>query len=374
MFIKNFSVKLVSGNPLKDDSVKIYVQVIYDRKIFRIPTPIKVPETSFDSEKIIKHVHAKEYNAILIKQKGNIEKIINDAIFNDQPISLELLTGHSATKDLFVTFIDKVIKVNTGKLSEGRIKHYKSMKKKIEDYNQKLKFSDIDQSFLPNFEQFIRKPDKDGNAITGNTVNTNIKIIKAFLNMAIDQGLLSSEILRGYKNPKYVQKIPIYLTEDEINSFSNIVITTGNDAYRMCGYYFLLSCYTGYRISDLMSFDYEASVSGNKLTIRAKKNKSIVSIPIYAKLKEVLKYCKTNKLDISEQHFRKYVKFIAKFAGIKKEITPHVGRHSFAMLMIAKGLSVDEVAILLGDSRDVAAIYARITNTHLSDRINKIMD
>jgi len=35
-------------------------------------------------------------------------------------------------------------------------------------------------------------------------------------------------------------------------------------------------------------------------------------------------------------------------AGIKSDVKVHSGRHSFAMLMISKGLSIDEVAELLG--------------------------
>ncbi|HTN38089.1 MAG TPA: phage integrase SAM-like domain-containing protein [Arachidicoccus sp.] len=89
-----------------------------------------------------------EYNAILTKEKNEVETIINEAIFNDQPITRNLF-DKSENKGSSDQFIDKHVKQNEGKLSEGRIKHYKSIQKKIKAFNPKLKFKDIPRQSGP---------------------------------------------------------------------------------------------------------------------------------------------------------------------------------------------------------------------------------
>jgi site-specific recombinase XerD len=68
---------------------------------------------------------------------------------------------------------------------------------------------------------------------------------------------------------------------------------------------------------------------------------------------------------------RKYVKELAMLAGLSRKIKVHTARHTFAIMLIEKGFSIDEVAQLLGDSRDIARIYARITNTHLHNKFKE---
>lgn len=207
-----------------------------------------------------------------------------------------------------------------------------------------------------------------------NTLNSKISLLIAIFNRALEDKLITREQFEGYKRPGEEEKIPEYLEEKEIESFYEVTRSIGSEQIKTSGYYFLLSCHAGYRISDLFSFVYEERVKGNKIILRAKKNGNIVSIPIYPKLAEILDYCRNYRLKVSEQQMRENVKAIAKLAGIHgRNIKVHSGRHSFAMLMLEKGLTVDEVAELLGDSVDIARRYARITNSHLHNRILKLM-
>lgn len=138
---------------------------------------------------------------------------------------------------------------------------------------------------------------------------------------------------------------------------------------KLCGYYFLLSCFAGYRISDCLGFKYADRVQAGQIVLRAGKNKKIVSIPIHTRLGEVLAYVKDHPMQISEQHVRKYVKELVKMAGIKKHVKFHTGRHSFAMLLMKSGFSLDEVAHLLGDTLAVARVYGKIHNPTLNAKV-----
>ena len=68
---------------------------------------------------------------------------------------------------------------------------------------------------------------------------------------------------------------------------------------------------------------------------------------------------------MSQPKARESLTKLVGLANIKKVVIFHSGRHTFAMYLLSKGLTLDEVAQLLGDSKDVAKVYGRIINTQL---------
>jgi site-specific recombinase XerD len=196
-----------------------------------------------------------------------------------------------------------------------------------------------------------------------------MKIVKSILYKAAELGIIEKVKFENYKAPRYSQPIPEYLTETEITAIAELLPKLGESSMKTSGYYFLLSCFTGYRISDAKRFDYDKHVKDGTIVLRAKKNKSVVSIPVHDRLKDVLEFVKRNPLTIPEQNIRDYVRDVCKLAGITKHVKYHTSRHSWAMLLMNNGFSQEEVAETLGDSLNVARIYARISPERLNDKI-----
>jgi site-specific recombinase XerD len=375
----SYSIKVFLHN-YKDNAglQKITIRITCNRKHYYTETPFKVKAEQFVDGIIKKHPQAAGINSLLRKQITDIEKKIIDAmqneILNEKRI-IEIVKGKEpGVKTSIDDYKDKLIEQVTGKVSDNRIRHIRSVVNKFTRWNPKLTFNDININVLNDFEAHIRKSGSSGEprrTLDGNTVFGNMKLLKAFLIKANIAGLIKEEQYKAYKVPSYKQKLPVYLTEAEIDDIHTAVKSIKIPGMKTVGYYFLLSCFAGYRISDLMQFDYDKAVHGNNLTLRAKKNGQIVSIDIYFKLEMILEYIKDHKLNISEQHFRKYVKHIVFLCNIKKDVTPHTGRHSFAMMLMNKGFTIDEVAELLGDSELIAKVYARITNEHLNKKVKE---
>jgi len=368
----SYSIKIILHPEANKEGLhSIQIKLTYNNIRVYGKTDYKVSKSQFINGEIIKHANAKAINFNLKAKITGIESRLIDALKFTDNLSKEQLKAiienrsftPSKTVDSFVT---EILRVNN--FSEGRIKHYLSVKKKLLAFKEGLLISDIDVSFLQNFEAFLRLPDYNGKRLDTNTILTNIKIVKSIVNKASHLGLIENK-LSAYKNPKYVQKIPEYLTEEEIRTFLSVTKTIPVQSIRLSGLYFLLSCYTGYRISDLYAFDQSKMVQNNMLTIRAKKNKQIVSIPIFEDLKNILDLINGEPLKITEQTMRTNVKEIAKLCGISRKIKVHSGRHTFGMLLASKGFRIEEAAELMGDSIEVVKIYYRINNSMLSKSV-----
>ena len=71
---------------------------------------------------------------------------------------------------------------------------------------------------------------------------------------------------------------------------------------------------------------------------------------------------------MTRQGFFKIVKYYQEKAGIKKQITPHTLRHSFAMHLIQNGADLESVKEMMGHA-DISStqFYARIIKQQISD-------
>lgn len=66
---------------------------------------------------------------------------------------------------------------------------------------------------------------------------------------------------------------------------------------------------------------------------------------------------------ISNQKMNAYLKEIADVCGIKKRLTCHLARHTFATMTLSKGVPIETVSKMLGHTNiKTTQIYARITN------------
>lgn len=373
----SYSVKV---EPRENRSLRLYV--LYKRTKFYAPTEITIRPDQFENGKIVNHEDALKLNKLLSKTIREVEGKFIDALtlgLSTESIKA-VISGKSENKyDHFILPVfEKTIERLDKSLSDGRVKHLWSIWEKISRYNDKLRFSHINHSWMVQFEAWLwvsGKPDKHGNAtkLQQNTVNGNMKALISLLNKAAVDGFLKKDAWEGYKKPKFVQNIPVYLTKTELAAFEKAVHGCSNVKMHQAGMYFLLSCYTGYRISDCKRFD-ETFIHEDSIVVRATKNKEIVSIPVHKKLKPVMSWCLKNLFVISEQDAREYVKDLAKAAGITKDLKFHSGRHTFAMWLTREGFNTKEVAFYLGDSEDVAAVYARIENAPLGARLKRAFE
>lgn len=148
---------------------------------------------------------------------------------------------------------------------------------------------------------------------------------------------------------------------------------------------FLFSCFTGLAYIDVSNLtpDNIVSMDGNDwiMTRRQKTNIAsnvlILDVPKQIISKYSHKTYREGKLFpmLSNQKVNSYLKEIADICGIKKNLTFHLARHTFATLCLSKGVPMESVSKMLGHTNiKTTQLYARITNKKIEKDMMELAD
>lgn len=366
----SYSITVEFGKPNQNGTSKVYLLVIYNREKLRVPTDMRIPPASWVDGKITGLPNNKHLNLLLKSKINATESLLLEELAKNKTVTKErlsaILLSNKSNSGLLEDAALNMIESLAGEISEARLRHYRCDVRALCEYKPKLKCVDVNSTLLGNYEKHLRKLGKDVN-----TVWSRMQRLHSLLNKMAKNGDIDGKQVEDYKVPRYEQKVPEYLTEQEMADFAEVVRGIKMESVKLAGYYFLLGCYAGYRIGDLKQFDYDKMVKDGNIIVRAKKNGAIVSMPIHTRLADVLSFVKDKPLMMAEETMRKYVKDIARMAGIVRKVKVHTARHSFAMMLMKNGFTQEEAAELLGDTVEVARIYARISNENLSRKIRE---
>ena len=137
---------------------------------------------------------------------------------------------------------------------------------------------------------------------------------------------------------------------------------------------FLFSCYSGLSYIDLKELTVHQIVKGmdgnDWIYTKREKTQQSVKIPLLNSAKFILnKYLENESTSttkvfpvISNQKINKYLKDLMKAINVRKRITFHSARHTFATTVtLSNGVPIETVSKILGHSKlSTTQIYARV--------------
>lgn len=235
--------------------------------------------------------------------------------------------------------------------------------------------SDINAEFLRKFQ----KHEKD-RGLEASTIHGSFKFLRRICNQATTEGLFKKNPMGGFLMPKYVQPDVTWLVENEKGELIKLIDEilwpakdTSKTAKDMCivAVYFAAACYTGLRHSDWHK-TCELPIINNNLFLRAKKNGVQVSLPVGNTLRKLLKLVKQLPEVPNLKDCNDLLKVIGTLAKLKKELTTHVGRHSFGCMCASLGIPREITAELMGIGLDTVAVYYHITGAAIETQASKL--
>lgn len=193
---------------------------------------------------------------------------------------------------------------------------------------------------------------------------------------------------------KIRSEIPKLLTVIRLVKFSNMAeLNSLSTVYlpnkRLCEVrdVYVFSCYTGFAYIDATNLSPDNIVIGMDGNKWAKTNRQKTGmpelVPLLPPALEIIEkykdhpYCiANNKLlpILSNQKYNKNLKEIATYARIKKNLTTHIARHTFATtILLDNDVPLETTSKLLGhNSIRSTQIYAKVSLKKLSNNMNDL--
>ena len=244
--------------------------------------------------------------------------------------------------------------------------------------NFNIKYNAITKQDVINYLKFL-----DECKLSNATISRYLSSLRTFYNYLVNHNIIKTNPFNRVSNPKKEKKLPTYLYEDEIRDILDNL--SDEDIYKRRDRLIMELFYsTGMRLNELSNIKLN-DINGDEIRVLGKGRKErIVYLDKVAKkllndyldndrreFKPVDSYLILNKdgKRLSNRSIENIVNHIIKEASIKKHVTPHTIRHSFATHMLNNGCDLKVVQELLGhESLSTTQIYTHITN----DRIKEV--
>jgi len=304
-------------------------------------------------------LHNKENMVFAEGLKNRREKeILNeqDGLFNTKNKKRDFI-------EFFQSLCDK------RKESEGNYGNWKSALKYLKAFtSENCKMGDLTEMFCNDFKEYLLHANRlntvKGLKLSQNSALSYFNKFRCAINEAFDARLINENPLRHIKGIKQKESKREFLTQEELQLLAKTECDL--DALKKAA---LFSALTGLRWSDIESLtwgDIQITDGSYFLHIFQKKTDDLIMHPINEtsvkmlgerfqpseKVFEGLKYSDSNNDKIKRWVLR---------AGINKKITLHNFRHTYATLLLNKGVDIFTVSKMLGHKNiTTTMIYAKV--------------
>ena len=221
-----------------------------------------------------------------------------------------------------------------------------------------------------------------GRSISKRTINLEIETVKKMLNKLIQLNVIPDNPIKSVSKIRGPELKPIeFLTETEIDS----LLEAATPTFRPIIYTFVK---TGLRRNELIHLEW-SDINFKKKQIRvinkqdhSTKNYRERYMPIDDKIISIFQSLErglskyvfpTKNGSIRKNNLLREVKRTAKIAGIKKNVTVHMLRHTYTSQLVMAGVDLTTVKEILGH-REISTTlrYAHLAPAHLQAAVNKL--
>jgi site-specific recombinase XerD len=387
-------------NRSKNGKRPIYVRITISRKRVELSTSLHVDPNNWDAEGQFakgKTEEAQTINRRLALIKGDLHKKYLQLEALGKPITAEILKNlyqgvdenRKSLQEAMDVYYDRFAeKVASGQKSKHSLKCVHTTREKLKAFTKHqykvtdMQLKEIKPAFAGDFEHWLVTHEKGCN----NTAMKYIRILKRVLKFAVDQGWLEANPLGRFKCT-YEEPSRERLTMEEImalyhKEFASERLTEVRDV-------FLFSCYTGFAYQDVYNLTPDNIVTGidGEKWIATDRRKTgtperVPLLPIALEIVEKYRthlWCRSKNRLLpvnTNQCYNGYLKEIADVCGIKKYLTTHMARHTFATtILLEQDVPIETVSQLLGHrSIRTTQIYAKVSQKKVSQNMKVLKE
>lgn len=331
-----------------------------------------------------------QINKKIDESKALLYKAYDSLLKEDQVISAYLIKDRFLGTDqqhfTLVYLSDYHNEKMSGVLKYGTMKNYRTTENYLKEYLKKqhrtsdIYLKQIDYQFTLGFESYLRSLP----SLQNNGVMKHMERFKKLMRLAEHLNWIEKNPTIRFKL-RFDQVDMVYLSKPELEiiknqEFEKPVLNINRDI-------FVFACYTGLAYADVKALNknhVQLGMDGKKwIYTRRSKTNTAVRVPLLEEAERILDcYNEHPKIDgtekllpvYSNQKTNQYLKEIAKKVKVRKKLSFHTARHTFATTVtLANGVPIETVSKLLGHHKiSTTQIYARVIDSKIANDIDNL--
>lgn len=317
---------------------------------------------------------------------ANYEKIVSSMRFLGEEMTAENFLSHiegkakkeNEEKDTKQgSFIDFMLDcINKENIDHETKRQRLVSLRDVEAFGKLKTFADLTPSNIKDYDLYLRAKRKpNGEPFGSATIDNYHKRLHHYIMFAFQKEMISRDPYLSVKIKRGKNKERKPLLEEELVVLRDADI---KDKYLdRVRDLFIFAAYTGLAYIDVMSFDFDTMTEqqDKMFFIDGKRTKtgSNFYTPILPPAMDVLKKYDFKLPMISNQKLNMYLHVLEKQLGIKKRISFHIARHTFATVALSYNVPIDKVARMLGHKNiKTTQIYAKILKNSVHDQAQNL--
>ena len=291
-------------------------------------------------------------------------------------------------------FVDKYLyyeEVILGK-SSNTIRSYRrdvlQFMEYIDEYEEIRTFEDVEMLTIRSFIAYLNsderlKKKKNAKVVSKRSINRKISALRTFFKYLQEKKVIQTNKVMYVNMPKFEKELPNVLSKDDLNKMRSVINTEKITGIRDRLIIELLYS-SGIRASELINLnEYVIDFNEREMRIVGKGDKERITFfsrnakkwlekYIEEKKKEYKNYSKdiliTNSKGkkLTTRSLRRLISNHATEAGLQKEVTPHVFRHSFATELLNNGVDIRYLQeLLVHSSISTTQVYTHVSKSFL---------
>ena len=384
----------VCSSRIKNNQVPVYARITVNGKRANISIQRRVNSTDWDAARGIMRgtrQESKLLNKYLDQVRSKIYTAYEDLLSENKMVTAQAIKNRYLGADKFYRSLQELFEyhneISRHSISAHTLRHYKVTQGYLQKF-LRAKFNledfrliDLNFSFIKDFEFFIKsyQPTDHQRKMGHNTAMKHLQRLRKMVTMAYHHEWIPKDPFVRFKS-SYVKKRREFLTREDFQSIEDF--QSSINRLNIVKDIFLFSCYTGLSYIDITKLTMDnigMDFDGNQwIETERQKTKTALKIPLLNQARDILKryqghpktvHSKTLLPRYSNQKLNSYLKEIADFCGIKKHLTFHIARHTFATtITLTNGVPIETVSKLLGHTKlATTQIYARVVDKKVKD-------
>lgn len=269
----------------------------------------------------------------------------------------------------------------------------------LEEYEEIHNFEEIEMMTFRSFIAYLNSPkrlEKDENTkdmkkkaklkpVSKRSINRKISALRTFFKYLQEIKVIETNKASYINVPKFEKELPNVINRDDLNRLRHVISTEKITGIRDRLIIELLYS-SGLRSIELINLsEFIIDIEEREIRVVGKGNKERITFFSENAKKWLIKYIEEKKKQyanytrevlivnskgkkLTTRSLRRLISAHAHEAGIEKEITPHVFRHSFATELLNNGVDIRYLQELLGHSSIAATqVYTHVSKSLLRD-------